>query len=59
MRFVIAVGVALVVLVPLAAMAARGPREAGRRPGGRVILEGLAVLAAFVLVVVVVVALRS
>ena len=59
MRFVIAVGVALAVLVPLASLALRGPRGAGSRPVGRVILEGLAVLAAFVLVVVVVVALRS
>lgn len=59
MRFVVAVGLALVVLVPLASMAVRGPREGGGRPVGRVVLEGLAVLAVFVLVVVVAVALRS
>jgi hypothetical protein len=57
----LAVGVAAVVLALalLAAVAARGPRKADAWPQGRLVLEGLALLAIFVLAVVVTLALRS
>ena len=59
MRLIVVVSVAVLALAFLAAIAARGPRSAQARPQGRLLLEGLAVLAIFVLVVVVTLALRD
>lgn len=61
MRILAGVAVAVLVLAPLAALAARGRRagsvEGRRRPLLAVVAEGLIVLAIFVVVVLVVVAL--
>jgi hypothetical protein len=57
MRLVLGVSAALLALALLAAVATRGTRSAEVRPRGRLVLEGLALLALFVLVVAV--ALRA
>jgi hypothetical protein len=59
MRLLAPVAVVMLVLAPLAAIALRKPRSAVARPSGRLVLERLAVLAVFILVVIVAVALRS
>lgn len=62
MRAVVGVGLALIVLVPLVALATRGRRGRGATAEAdrlaTAVLRGLLVLAAFVLVVLAVVVLR-
>ncbi len=59
MRLILGVSAVLLALALLAAVTTRGKRSAEVRPRGRLVLEGLALLALFVLVVVVTVALRA
>jgi hypothetical protein len=59
MRLFLGVSAALLALALLAGVTTRGKRSDDVRPRGRLILEGLALLAVFVLVVVVIVALRA
>lgn len=59
MRLLLGVAAVLLALALLAGVATRGKRSDDVRPRGRLVLEGLALLAVFVLAVVVTVALRA